>query len=336
MAWVEEQKTWRKNQGKDHIIVHPMDRADQYYQESSRQAMNNSIYLVTVGDLRPAPYSTYYKRHRDIVIPSATHLINSYFINPMDYLDSVGNPLFSTSEAAEALERQDHQAKPTRAEIFKPSPNRAIRRSWWRQSGTVSTLQFDKGNSRNRGTTAVFRGGLGDPDEAEEYGLNIRSLFFPSSSSSSSFSSTSSASFSAERHPGFSSLPHYDILPSSTNEAYAFALSQSRYGLTPPGYTLDTTRLYEYLAFGVVPVFIGTGPHSGQVMPFQDDFDYDSFSLSISRDEAHMLPQILESVGEAKYERLRQRVWEMGRLLVLEEGRGNVLEWLARDLCRRM
>lgn len=69
-------------------------------------------------------------------------------------------------------------------------------------------------------------------------------------------------------------------------------------------------------------------------MPFSDDFDYESFSIFIERDEVHLLESILEGVGDEAYERKRKMVWETGRRIVLEGRRGEVWNWIARGLCR--
>lgn len=330
MRWVREQGFWDANGGADHIIPHPMDFGDGYYTETSRAAMNSSIYLVTVGDHRPPPFSSHFRPYRDLVIPSSTHLLNSYYINPMDYLDEQGHPLVTLRGAAHCT--RPNRTPPSRSEIFEPTPPAP---GVW-GGGSLGKLKErlvggggGRGTTTRRTTTAIFRGGVGQPGEGEAYALSIRSLFFPSPSGNVSL-----PPFSSTIHPGFSSLPGYDIAPSSENEAYALALSRTKFGLAPPGYTLDTTRIYEYLAFGVVPVFIGSGTISGQVMPFQADFDYRRFSIAIPRERAHEVPGILTAVGEEEYERLREEVWKVGRLLVLEQGRGNVWKWLARGLCR--
>lgn len=311
MSHVESLPYWKQKDGSNHLIVHPMDFIDGYYTETSRMAMNNSIHLVTVGDLRPPPYSQHYRRFRDIVIPSSTHLLNSYYINPRDYLDEFGFPL---------AERIIPKEEPNRAVIFGPS--KSEKKGVWEKSSDY--LKRKESSQNTRTTTAIFRGGIGEVGERESYSLSIRSLFFPTGNTTSP----------SQSHPGFSSLPNFDIAISSENIPYAQALSNSKFGLTPPGYTLDTTRIWEYLAFGVVPVFIGTGPTGGEIMPFMNDFDYSLFTISIPRSKAHLVPQILESVTEEEYERLRKNVWEVGRLLVLEEGKGNVWNWISRDLCR--
>lgn len=311
MSHIQSLPWWSKKGGSDHLIVHPMDFIDGYYTETSRSAMNSSIHLVTVGDLRPSPYSQHFRRYRDIVIPSSTHLLNAYYINPRDYLDEFGFPL---------NERIIPKVEPSKAIIFEPSGSE--KKGVWEKSSDY--LKRKEGSKNTRTTTAIFRGGVGEPGEGEAYSLSIRSLFFPTDNTTSP----------SQSHSGFSSLPGFDIAISSENIPYAEALSLSKFGLTPPGYTLDTTRIWEYLAFGVVPVFIGTGSTGGEVMPFSNDFDYSSFSISVPRSKAHLVPQILESISEEEYERLRKNVWEVGRLLVLEEGKGNVWNWIARDLCR--
>lgn len=256
---------------RNHIIVHPMDRGDDYYKATTIEAMrSNTISLITSGDKRPHPFSRHLQHHNDIITPSATHLLHSYFIDPDDYLNSNGHP------------------------------------------------KVDDGTTAERDVKVIFRGGGSIESEGEAYSLGIRDLFYPTKS-----------------HPGFSSLPSWSIAVSSSNEEYAKVLSHSRYGLVPPGYTLDTTRLYEYLAFGVIPVFLGTGSRGGQQMPFSLDFDYDSFSVFVPRDQVHRLPDILNRITTEERERLRRGVWETGRLLVLERKEGNAWKYIARELCRR-
>ncbi|GJN88823.1 hypothetical protein Rhopal_001794-T1 [Rhodotorula paludigena] len=319
---------WNASGGPDHLLFHPMDFIDGYYTEASRAAMNASTYLVTVGDVRPAPYGRYFRSFRDLVIPSSTHLLNSYYLNPRDYVDELGRPLVEPRGAADP--HRQIAAQPAHSDIFVPSPDEPYDLSLhtlWRIGRRM--LGWDPCNERDeRSTLAIFRGGVGTETDGERYALGIRSLLFPSDGN------TSSPPFSSSIHPGFSSLPGFDIAVWSENDDYARRLARSKFGLAPPGYTLDTTRLYEYLAFGVVPVFLGTGPTAGQVLPFARDVDWSSFTLSIPRERAHESPQILARVGEDEYERLRRNVWEVGRKVVLEEREGNAWKLLARDLCR--
>lgn len=327
----DEHPNWNASGGADHLVLHPMDFVDGYYTEASRATMNASTYLVTVGDVRPAPFGSYFRSFRDLVIPSSTHLLNSYRVNPLNYVDEAGRPLVEPRGAASPHRRLD--VDPAAVEIFAPSPEpvevglrgpvRSLVRALRHAVGFSRPVRFEE-----RTTLAIFRGGLGTASDGERYSLGIRSLFFPSDGN------TSTPPFSSSIHSGFSSLPGFDIAEWSENDDYARRLARSRFGLAPPGYTLDTTRIYEYLAFGVVPVFIGSGPTAGQVMPFARDVDWGSFSLSVPRERAHELPEILERVTDAEYERLRRNVWDVGRKVVLEGREGNVWRLLARDLCR--
>jgi len=321
---------WNVSGGSDHLIVHPMDFIDGYYTEESRSAMNASTYLVTVGDLRPSPYGKYFRFYQDIVIPSSTHLLNSYYINPMDYVDSSGRPLSKPRGAASRNRR--FQANPIRSEIFVPTPEETGFRATMRRilRSILRRSRIDTPDPIGRTTLAIFRGGVGNAGEGDRYSLSIRSLFFPSTSGN-----TSQPPFSRHAHSGFSSLPDFDIAEWSENDEYAQRLARSKFGLAPPGYTLDTTRIYEYLAFGVVPVFIGTGSKAGQVLPFETEVDWSSFTVSIPRERAHEVPTILGGIGEEEYERLRRNVWDVGRNVVFEGRKGNVWKLIARQLCRK-
>ena len=190
---------WARSGGADHVFLHPMDHGDAYYGEEVRRRMRNATHLVTRGDRRTV------MRHRDIVIPSATHLLHSYRIRPRDYVDVDGHPLVEPIAAA---------VEPADVHIYAPS------------TGVQATAQ-----STRRTTIAVFRGLGADTQPNDTYSLGVRSLFFR----------------------GFASLPGYDIAATTdVQEDYARALARSRYGLLAPGHTLDTTRLWELLAFGYV------------------------------------------------------------------------------------
>ncbi|GAA5875005.1 hypothetical protein JCM3774_000470 [Rhodotorula dairenensis] len=318
---------WNASGGSDHLLVHPMDYVDGYYTEETRASMNSSTYLVTVGDVRPAPYGSYFRSYRDVVIPSSTHLINSYHVNPRDFVDADGHPLPEPRGAADPRRRLADSALPY-PEIFEPSPTDVgLSTRIARFFGSLFRRGRREGTPE-RTMLAIFRGGWGEATDGEAYALGIRSLFFPSDGD------PTTPPFSAAHHHGFASLPDFDIALWSENDDYADRLAHSKFGLAPPGYTLDTTRLYEYLAFGVVPVFIGTGPTAGQVLPFERDIDWHGLSLSIPRERAHEVPTILRSIGADEYERRRRKVWDEGRRVVLEGRQGTVWKLIARQLCR--
>ncbi|KAH8922058.1 glycosyltransferase family 47 protein [Atractiella rhizophila] len=295
LRWiVHDQPWWNRTGGRDHIFFHQMDHRDHYYSEELRRLMQNALYFTTVGDLRGVKEVWGYRRHRDITIPSITYLLHSYFINPKDYLDDEGRPFVTPFSSSPSLVKGKQET-----EIYEP---------------TLRT-----GKVGNRRKLAIFRG-TGASNSSTSYSLGIRSLFFNSTSPTGE-----------HLHSGFASFPDFDVAHGSTNEEYARALSRAKYGLTPPGWTLDTTRIWEYLAFGVVPVLIGS---EGIVLPFEDDIDWEGMTVKISRREAHLTPQILRAIPKEVYEKKRRLVWSMGRQAVIEPSKGLVWHYIARSLCR--
>ncbi|OZJ06601.1 hypothetical protein BZG36_00437 [Bifiguratus adelaidae] len=226
---IRENPYWNRSQGRDHIMVHPMDHTSTYY-ETTRDSFKNAIFLTTVGDKRSVRAHAH-RRYRDIVIPSATGILHRAMINPLDYLTQTGSP--------------------------KPHISRSGR--------TIKVL---------------FRGLYQNVPPNDVYSLGIRSLF-----------ST------------FEKLPGWDLAASATDDDYAQRLAKATFGLTPMGWTLDTTRLWEYLAFGVIPVIIA----DGIIEPFEDDVDWHSFAVFVRREDAHRLPAILAKYTPDDIARMQHR-----------------------------
>ncbi|KAF9280627.1 hypothetical protein BGZ68_007109 [Mortierella alpina] len=238
---------WNRTYGKDHIITHPMDRTARYYKSQSR--MQNATFLTTVGDRTRPDRST---RFQDIVIPSATSLLNLAFENPMNYLTADGHP----------------------------------------KSGT-------------RNIFVLFGGIYKDVKPDDQYSAGVRSLLL-----------------------GFSQQPDYKVAAGWDYSTYAKLLATSKYGFAPQGWTLDTTRIWEYIAFGVVPIVIA----DGIIEPFENDLDWDSFIVRIPRKDAHRMDVILRSISAEEYEAKRQALWDHGRQSLLDHDAWNLI---VRDLCRR-
>ncbi|KAF9919093.1 hypothetical protein BX616_001828 [Lobosporangium transversale] len=248
----QELPYWNRTWGQDHLMVHPMDRTSLYYQQ--KDIMQNATFLTTSGDLRPlAPSVVGSRRYKNIVIPSATTILNLVKIDPLQYLTSSGHP------------------KHKRRDIF-----------------------------------VLFSGRYKDVQPDDVYSAGIRSLLLN----------------------GFDRQADYVIASGWGPEKYAKLLSRARYGLVPMGHTLGTTRLWECIAFGVVPVIIA----DGIVEPFEDDIDWASFSIKIRRDDAHRLDKILRAIPEEQYQKMQKRVWEYGRRVLLTRDSWHLI---VRDLCRR-
>ncbi|KAG0225250.1 exostosin family-domain-containing protein [Mortierella sp. GBAus27b] len=244
---------WNRTNGRDHIMTHPMDSASNYYKSKDR--MQNATFLTTVGDKRVAfTVDGRSRRYDDIVIPSATALLNLAFVNPLDSLDATTG-----------------QPKSGLRDVF-----------------------------------LLFGGRYQDVKPEDAYSAGIRSLLFN----------------------GLDQQVDYEVATTWDNNRYTELLSRTKYGFAPQGYTLDTTRIWEYIAFGVVPVVIA----DGIIEPFEDDLDWDSFIVRIHRSDAHRMDVILRSISEEEYERKRQAVWTHGRQSLLDHDAWNLI---VRSLCRK-
>ncbi|KAF8935512.1 exostosin family-domain-containing protein [Dissophora ornata] len=166
----------------------------------------------------------------------------------------------------------------------------------------------DDGHPRHkhRDIFVLFGGRYEDVLPDDVYSAGIRSLFLN----------------------GFDQQSDYMVGPGWESDKYMKLLSRARYGLAPMGHTLDTTRVWECIAFGVVPVIIA----DGIIEPFEDDIDWDSFSIRIRRKDVHRMDAILRAISEEEYQEKRARVWEYGRRVLLTRDSWHLI---VRDLCRR-
>ncbi|CAG8517868.1 13446_t:CDS:2 [Dentiscutata erythropus] len=240
---------WNKTNGANHFMIHPMDSSDDYY--SKKEMFQNSIYLTTIGDKRNLGYQNF-RRYHNIVIPSATPILDTYHIDPLKYVNENGNPF-------------------------------------------------------GRDIKGLFRGCCANVNATDAYSDGIRHVIFN----------------------GLKGLPGWNIGESSDPEVYAKLLARSKYGLTPSGWTLDTARIWEYIAFGVVPIVIA----DGIIEPFEDDTDWDSMIVRVRRSDTHRINEILDSISE-EYQKKRERVWRIGKYLVFKNG--HTWHFIVRNFCRML
>lgn len=160
--------------------------------------------------------------------------------------------------------------------------------------------------NKRRDIFLLFGGRYSDVEPTDVYSAGVRSLLLN----------------------GFDQQKDYVIAPGWESDKYMKLLSRSRFGLAPLGHTLDTTRIWEYIAFGVVPVIIA----DGILEPYEDDVDWRSFSIKIARKDAHRMDAILRSISDEDYRKMREKVWDYGRRVLLTRDSWHLI---VRDLCRR-
>lgn len=240
---------WNRTGGRNHIVIHPMDKTFTYYQNHER--LQPAIFMTTVGDKR-TKWMHRHRYNRDIIIPSATRMIHHLRVDPSKYLTPDGHPI-----------------------------------------------------GKKRDIFVLFQGCCSNVQPEDEYSNGIRSLFF--------------------NH--FKHYPGYEIGEVIEDAPYLDKLTRAKYGLSPMGWTLDTTRIWEFMAFGVVPVVIA----DGIIEPFEFDVDWDSFIIRIRRDEVHRLDEILRGIDDKTYEYKRRNLWNYGRRVGLEK---DAWHYIVRQLCR--
>ncbi|KAL0092542.1 glycosyltransferase family 47 protein [Phycomyces blakesleeanus] len=188
-------------------------------------------------------------------------------------------------------------------DIVIPSATRLIHHLRYNPEDYVTTEGHPKTGTRT--IFALFQGCCTTVGPEDEYSNGIRSLF----------------------HKTFAKYPGYEIGDVITDLEYADKLAHAKYGLSPMGWTLDTTRIWEFMAFGVVPVVIA----DGIIEPFEFDVDWDSFVVRVRRDEVHRLDEILRGIDDKTYEYKRRKLWEYGRRVGLEM---DAWHFIVRELCR--
>jgi hypothetical protein len=85
--------------------------------------------------------------------------------------------------------------------------------------------------------------------------------------------------------------------------------SRSTFALCPRGYGRSSFRLYEVMQLGTIPVFI----YDDKWLPFEDEIDWNEFSVLVQSTELDNIDKILSSYSEDRIEQMRNNLtkyWE--------------------------
>ncbi|KAJ8751737.1 hypothetical protein K2173_025912 [Erythroxylum novogranatense] len=94
----------------------------------------------------------------------------------------------------------------------------------------------------------------------------------------------------------------YEYLPKNL-DYYTFML-QSKFCLCPSGYEVASPRIVEAIYAECVPVILS----SSYVLPFSDVLRWEAFSVQVNTSEIPRLKEVLMSVPEKKYKKLKEGV----------------------------
>lgn len=105
---------------------------------------------------------------------------------------------------------------------------------------------------------------------------------------------------------------------------YLGTLGNAKFCLLPRGVPAWTTRTFDAIFAGCIPVFLV----DRALQPYQDVYDYAQFSLSIPENEAHRVEEVLAAVGEEEAGRMQVALLKVRESFVFREGgKGGSEEW---------
>ena len=103
---------------------------------------------------------------------------------------------------------------------------------------------------------------------------------------------------------------------------------QSKFCLAPRGYGRSSFRFFEAMLLDTVPVYIWDDV---EWLPYKDQLDYSTFSVSIHRNEIHRLEGILRSISDEKYQFMVEQLQKIRRYFTLEGMCEYIVDYLERS-----
>lgn len=79
---------------------------------------------------------------------------------------------------------------------------------------------------------------------------------------------------------------------------------KSKFCICPRGYGLNSFRLYEAMQLGSIPVIVTDEPY----LPWNDELNWNEFSVIIPENDIQKLEEILTSISEEKIEEMRSTI----------------------------
>lgn len=98
-------------------------------------------------------------------------------------------------------------------------------------------------------------------------------------------------------------------IPSEDLNNFIKITSRSVFALTPRGYGRSSFRLYEVMQLGTIPVFV----YDIRWCPWDDEIDWNEFSVCVELKDIHNIDSILSSISEEKIKDMQSKLkyyWE--------------------------
>lgn len=104
----------------------------------------------------------------------------------------------------------------------------------------------------------------------------------------------------------FSAKHHSPSVAQSEFDNFANIASRSIFSLCPRGYGRSSFRLYEVMQFGSIPVFV----YDEKWLPFEDEIDWNEFSVLVHSSEIYRIDDILCSYTDERIEQMRSNLYK--------------------------
>ena len=95
-------------------------------------------------------------------------------------------------------------------------------------------------------------------------------------------------------------------VPQEDLERFLDIASRSVFSLCPRGYGRSSFRLYEVMQLGSIPVFV----YDEKWTPFEDEIDWNEFSVLVRSSDIHRIDEILSSYSESKIEQMQNNLYK--------------------------
>ena len=118
-------------------------------------------------------------------------------------------------------------------------------------------------------------------------------------------------------------------VPSADADTFVNLTLQSKFCLAPRGYGRSSFRFFEAMLLDTVPVYIWDDK---EWLPYKDNIHYEDIAVSIQEKDIHKLYNILESISDERYHKMKQNLKTHRHLFTLP----SMCEYIVQKITSRL